>query len=146
MVQVEVGIEIAHPASSTFDFIANPENNPKWQGGMKSCKIQGGQPLAVGTQYQQEAEFMGKKILTLFQITEYEPGSSIKGESIQSTFPITFKRIVEGDESHAKVKAIVTGEPKGLMGMLPFLTRWMIKRSITKDYQKLKSLLEAEQY
>lgn len=41
---------------------------------------------------------MGKKILTTFKITEYEANHLIKGESIVSTFPITFKRIVDGDE------------------------------------------------
>ncbi len=143
MISVTINVKINHPAGKTFAFIAHPENNPKWQGGMKKCTITTDGPLGVDSEYEQIAEFMGKPILTTFRITQYEPGRLIKGESIVSTFPITFKRMVTGDQQLSNVTAIVTGEPKGLMGMLPFLTRWMIKRSITKDYQNLKQLLES---
>jgi len=142
MIKVTSGIKISHPKERTFSFIANPENNPQWQGGMIRCKITTDGELGVGSEYEQEAEFMGKKIMTTFRITEYEADHLIKGESIVSTFPITFKRIVQGDEMHAEVTAIVTGEPSGFMGLFPFLTRWMIKRSIDKDYRNLKELLE----
>lgn len=142
MVKVEVEINIKHPAKQTFEFIANPENNPKWQGGMKRCTLTNGE-LRLGSEYEQEAEFMGKEILTTFKIVEFEDGHLIKGESIVSTFPITFKRIVVGDETVSHVRAIVTGNPDGFLGLFPWFTRWMINRSITKDYQKLKELLES---
>lgn len=142
MVEVTVSIQIDHPPKATFDFIANPENNPTWQGGMKKCKLTSDGPLGVGSTYEQEAEFMGKPIMTTFKITEYKEGRYIKGESVVSTFPITFKRMVEKQDQSTKVTALVTGDPKGLMGLFPFFTKWMIKRSISKDYQQLKALLE----
>lgn len=40
------------------------------------------------------------------------------------------------------VQAIVTGDPSGFLKIFPFITRWMIKSSINKDYKKLKKLLE----
>ena len=143
MVSVEVSITINHPAKETFRFIANPENNPQWQKGMKKCTITSEGELGIDSEYEQEAEFMGKPILTTFKITEFEADHLIKGESIISTFPITFKRIVDGDENISHVKAIVTGNPSGFLGWFPFLTRWMIKSSITKDYKRLKELLES---
>lgn len=142
MIKVQVKVPIKLPKQEVFDFIANPENNPKWQGGMKKCVVTSPGPLGLGSEYQQEASFMGKPILTTFKITEFAPGHLIKGESIKSTFPITFKRIVEGDDHECEATAIVTGNPKGLMGWFPFLTRWMIRRSIKTDYQNLKKLLE----
>ena len=142
MITVEIQIDINHPADKTFQFIANPENNPKWQGGMKHCKITSEGALGLGSQYEQQAEFMGKKIITLFEITEFEKDHLIKGESIKSSFPITFKRIVTGDESHSKVKAIVTGDPSGFFKIFPFFTKWMISSSIKRDYKNLKQLLE----
>ena len=111
---------------------------------MKQCTIATDGAWGVGGHYEQVAEFMGKPVMTTFEITRYEPGHLIKGESIKSTFPITFTRMVDGDEKMAHVRAIVTGQPKGLLGMLPFLTRWMIRSSITKDYRNLKGLLESK--
>lgn len=142
MVVVEIEIKINNPARETFAFISNPENNPIWQGGMKKCTVTSDGEWGLGSEYEQEAEFLGKKILTTFKITEYEQDHLIKGESIVSTFPITFKRIVEGDEKTSDVKAIVTGEPKGVLGLFPFLTRWIINNSINKDYKALKEFLE----
>lgn len=142
MITVTIAIDIRHPAQRTFDFIANPENNPQWQKGMKQCTITSEGPWGVGSEYRQVAEFMGKPVITTFRITRFEPGHHIKGESIQSTFPITFTRIVEGDENISHVQAIITGAPKGLMGMLPFLTRWMIRSTISRDYKRLQALLE----
>jgi len=139
-----VKTEVNNGARETFAFIANPENNPQWQGGMKKCKVTSEGPIGVGSEYEQEAEFMGKPILTTFKITEFEEGHLIKGESIISTFPITFQRMVSGNDRACDVTAIVTGAPRGLMGIFPFLTKWMIKRSITRDYQKLKNTLESE--
>ena len=78
MVQVEINIDIQHPAIKTFEFIANPENNPVWQNGMKKCQITTEDPFGIGSEYQQEAEFMGKQILTTFGITEFEPRHLIK--------------------------------------------------------------------
>lgn len=144
MIKVEVEIDIANPAANTFQFIANPENNTKWQNGMKKCTITSDGHLGLGTEYQQEAEFMGKPIITTFKITEFEENHLIKGESIVSTFPITFKRIVEGDDYKSHVKAIVTGNPSGLLKVFPFITKWMIKSSIKKDYKQLKVLLEGK--
>lgn len=144
MVEVTVEINISAPAQHVFQFIANPENNPVWQAGMKKCRLTNGKELRIGSTYDQEAQFMGKEIRTSFIITEFEKDHLIKGESVISTFPITFKRIVEGKEN-AHVKAIVTGAPKGLLGLLPFLTKWMIRSSIRKDYDKLKAHLEKQQ-
>ncbi len=144
MITVQIDTDIDYPPGETFQFIANPENNPKWQNGMKRCVITSEGPWGLGSEYRQEAEFMGKPVITTFKITEYEQDHYIKGESIQSTFPITFKRIVESTDTGSKVMAIVTGAPTGILGWLPFLTRAMIKSSIKKDYQQLKKLLESK--
>ncbi len=143
MIVVTIEKNIQRQAQEVFDYIANPENNPEWQGGMKKCTIVSPGDLGVGTIYEQEAEFMSKPILTTFKITQFEAGHLIKGESIESTFPITFTRMVQSGQHGCHVKAIVTGDPKGVMGWFPFLTRWMIKRSIGRDYRVLKQLLES---
>lgn len=144
MVTVTIQIDIAYPATKTFDYIANPENNPDWQKGMKKCTITTDGPWGMGSEYHQLAEFMGKDIITTFKITEFEENHFIKGASMVSTFPITFKRIVTGDESVSHVNAIITGEPKGFLKMIPMFTKWMINKSINRDYQNLKRMLEGK--
>lgn len=135
-------ITIDVPPSKVFDFISNFENNPKWQNGMKSCKIIDNQPLGIGQTYDQIAEFLGKTIVSTFQVIEFDPGHLVKATTIKSSFPITFTRIVEGD-STSHVTAIVEGDSKGFFKIFSPIMTWMVKSSIKKDYERLKVLLES---
>lgn len=144
MITVHIHIEIDHPAVETFRFISNFENNPLWQSGMDSCRIITEGPLRVGTQYEQEAHFLGKTITSRFEVVEYEPDQRIKAKSIESTFPITFERSVRGDAARSLVEARVQGDPKGVFRLATPLLRWMVNRSIQADYRELKRILESK--
>ncbi|MEM6993879.1 MAG: hypothetical protein AAF721_25425, partial [Myxococcota bacterium] len=110
------------------------------QGGMQSCRWTSDERLAVGSTYMQEAKFFGRKIETHFRVTEYEPGQRISIESTVSTFPIQVTRSVEalGDD-RCRVSAHVRGQPTGLLKLFS----GMVKRSVAKDYAKLKVMLES---
>ena len=144
MVTVQVEIDIKHPAVKTFAFISNFENNPKWQKGMQKCTIVTSGDLRVGTQYHQEAKFLGKDIISTFEVTDYIPGQMIKAKSIDGPFPITFKRMVADSNGFSKVSAIIEGESKGFFKIAQPLMRWMVNRSIQMDYRRLKKLLESD--
>lgn len=144
MIRVEVSIQIQHPAHKTFAFISNFENNPVWQRGMKECRITTQRELRVGTQYDQIARFMGREITSTFQVQEYIPNQKVKASSIAGSFPITFTRIVTGDEQTSNVKAIIEGDSKGFFKLAEPLMKLMVNSSIQKDYKRLKKILENE--
>lgn len=142
MIRVEVNIQIKHPAKSTFEMISNFEKNPVWQKGMQECRLVTDGELRVGTRYEQLAKFLGKDIISTFEVKEYEPGKMVSASSISGSFPITFTRIVHGDESVSNVQAIIEGESKGFFSLARPLMQWMVNRSIQKDYKRLKVILE----
>lgn len=144
MITVDVDIEIAHPAQETFRFISNFENNPIWQSGMDECRVITDGLLRVGTRYEQKAHFMGKTITSLFEVVEYIPGERVKATSIESTFPITFTRMVSGDEGRSFVKAHIEGDAGGIFRLAKPIMRWIVNRSIQSDYRNLKRILEAK--
>jgi carbon monoxide dehydrogenase subunit G len=139
-VDFEHSIEIARPAQEVFAYLADFENNPRWQAGMRSCTWTSRETQVVGSTYVQEASFLGRRIDTHFRVTEYEPGRKIAIESTKSTFPIQVTRTVEplGAES-CRVTAHIRGQPTGLLKLLG----GMVKVSVRKDYRQLKALLEA---
>ncbi|MDH3651559.1 MAG: SRPBCC family protein [Saprospiraceae bacterium] len=139
---MSTSIQINRDPSTVFHFIADPENNPKWQSGMKSCQWSSRKPNWLGSIYVQQANFLGKEIESTFEIVEFKGGQMIKGRSISGTFPITFTRIVEGAATGCQVTAIIEGDPKGVFKIAKPLMTWMVKHSIEKDYQKLKELME----
>jgi uncharacterized membrane protein len=59
MVNVDVHITIDRPPDEVFAYIANFENNPRWQKGMQSCNFTSDGPLGVGSTYEQVAKVLG---------------------------------------------------------------------------------------
>ena len=143
MTKTVVDIDIMQPSDEVFAYITNFENNPKWQNGMKSCKFTSAGPLDVGTTYEQVARFLGRTIVTKFEVVEYEPNRMIKFVSRESTFPLRITRSVKPIDGGTRVHAVIEGEPTGFLFKLlgPLLNR-LVSRSINRDYAQLKRLLE----
>ncbi len=140
--ELRSGVEIHCPVAEVFAVIADMSRNPEWQKGMRSCTWTTEPPLRVGSTYDQVASFMGKKIVTTFEVTEFEPPSRIRIESVVSTFPLDITRTVEPTATGSRVTAHVKGEPGGLMRLFNPIMKIQVQRSIDGDYRRLKALLE----
>ncbi|MFQ5555815.1 MAG: SRPBCC family protein [Acidimicrobiia bacterium] len=141
MTELTASVLIRRDPADAFAFLSNPENNPTWQRGMRSCTIQTDPPFGVGSRYDQVAGFAGKKIVSTFEIIEYVDGRLVVGTTIEGSFPITFRRSVEAERDGARVTARITGNEEGFFDRASRLLRWMAQRSVTKDYKRLKRLL-----
>jgi uncharacterized membrane protein len=136
----EHSIEIDRPAADVFAFVADFSNNPRWQGGMKSCHWTSEEPMVVGATYVQQASFLGRRIDTHFCVTELVAGSRISIESTKSTFPIQVTRSVESlADDRCRVTAHIRGQPTGVLKLFG----GMVKKTVAKDYRQLKKLLES---
>lgn len=136
---------ISRPTDEVAEFFFDASNNPKWQKGMASCEWVSEPPIRVGSTYEQLARFMGRDVRSTFVVTDFEPGRSIRIETIESTFPIQVERRVEPiDESSSRVTAEITGGPEGgLMKMLSPLMAGRAQKSVDNDYDRLVQLLES---
>lgn len=136
---------VARPADEVFEFLSDAANNPKWQEGMISCRWLDEQPIGVGSRYQQRARFMGRDVVSTFEVTKYEPGHLIRIDTIDSTFPISVTRTVEPlGENETKVHAHIWGGPQsGPLKWLEPLVKRRAQRSIEADYDRLVQLLES---
>lgn len=143
MIEVTSELPVDRPTGEVFDFIADAENNPTWQDGMKSCRWTSDGPIGVGSTYEQHAAFLGKSIDSTFEVVAFEPGRSITITTLASTFPITVTRSVEPrGEDRCIVRARVQGDPSGVFRLAAPLMKRMVQRSVRGDYRRLKELLE----
>lgn len=141
-IRVEVEIMIERPPDEVFAYITNFENNPAWQSGMKSCEFTTEPPLRVGSRYKQVAAFLGREIISEFEVQEYKPNQTIYFRSISGTFPIQVRRTVEPRGSATLVSAVIEGDPDGVMKLFSPFVRRMMHSNIEADYERLKKLLE----
>jgi uncharacterized membrane protein len=142
MIEVASSVEVGRPAEEAFAFVADAENNPRWQRGMRSCKWITDPPIRVGSAYEQEARFLGRTITSTFEVTDLQPGRSITIATIRSTFPIEVTRTADPIDDHrAHVRALVRGDPSGIFGVAAPLLRRLVQRSVRADYGRLQRLL-----
>lgn len=131
---------IRRPADEVFSFLADAENNPDWQRGMTSCEWITPPPVRVGSTYRQTASFLGRRVVSTFEVREFVPGRLIRFTTIESSFPIDVTRRVEPvDDTACRVIAEISGEPPG-PGFLAPLIRRIAQRSVDADYDRLASM------
>ncbi len=141
--ELTASVEISRPATDVFAYLAEPRNNPLWQKGMKRCEWITDGPIAVGSQYRQEASFLGRSVVSLFEVVELAEGTSITFETIESTFPIKVRRWVEDrGVGTCLVSAVIGGGPR-VPRFLEGLVGKIAQRSVTADYERLGAALVA---
>lgn len=137
-------VEIERPTDEVFAVISDFSRNPEWQRGMKSAHWTTEPPLRVGSKYDQVASFLGREVITSFEVTAHETGRSVTIESRESSFPIIVTRtVVPVDSNRSRVTADISGEPGRFFRLLGPVLRMMAERSIRGDYQRLRRLLES---
>lgn len=144
MLEVATQQTVRRSASDVFDFIADMSNNPQWQKGMQSCVWTSEPPLRFGSTYDQKAKFLGKKIVSSFEVTEFVPGEHIRIATTSGSMPIDVSRTVDPVTDHVcVVEAIVRGDATGLFRLATPLMKVLVGRSVNADYKRLKTLLES---
>jgi uncharacterized protein YndB with AHSA1/START domain len=142
MIETVVTREIARPADEVFAFVADASNNPRWQFGMQRCTRTSEPPIRVGSTYDQHARFLGRDIVSTFEVVELVPDRRIRIRTLESPMPIDVVREVEPlAAGRARVRATVRGGPTGTLRLLDPLTKVLVQRSVRRDYERLAALL-----
>jgi len=137
-------VEIDRPADEVFAVISDFSRNPEWQRGMRSARWTSEPPLRVGSTYRQVARFLGRDVVTTFEVVGYEPGRSVTIESRESSFPITVTRSVESiGPTRSRASAHIVGEPRRFFRLFGPLLRLLAERSVRGDYERLRQLLDS---
>ena len=145
MIDVEASTVINRPVEAVFAFVADLENNPKWETNFVEVKRISPEPLGVGTVYQCVLRVPGQRVTSRIEITEFTPNQriSFRGDKPASAKPvgsITFEPLGSG----TKVTTLPRPEMRGVFKLLEPMMTGYIKRSNAKHLHNLKTLLEAE--
>jgi len=76
MISFDLDTNIYRPLNQVFRFVATPENDFQWQyGTLTSIQISEGE-IGVGTVFRSVGHFMGHRIESIYEVTEFEPNKS----------------------------------------------------------------------
>ena len=127
-IDVTAEIEIGLPRVEVAIYATDASNDPLWIGGVVESGVLSDGPVRQGTCMARVAKFLGKRIEYVNEVIEYDPGVRLVMKSVSGPFPMTVSYEFEEAEGFFKLAA-------------PVLARF-VKRSITRDLETLKGLLE----
>jgi carbon monoxide dehydrogenase subunit G len=142
---VEQQLIIDRPRRAVASFAMEPENDTRWIGGISQARRLTRPPTGIGTRVERVASFLGRRIDYLMEVVDHEPEHRIVMQSIKSPFPMRVTYSFEGDGSATTARVRVQGEPGGFYRLTGPLMAGAVKRSLRRDLDALRTIMEAQE-
>jgi uncharacterized membrane protein len=141
-VDVTATANIDRPRDQVAAYLRDPANDTSWIGGLRSARLLTPGPVAVGSQVERVASFLGRRVEYVNEITELT-GDRLVMRSVRSPFPmrVTYGHRPTGDGATG-VSVRVEGDAGRYYALLAPLLGVAVRRSITRDLRNLKQVLE----
>jgi len=143
MARAEVSTTINRPVEDVFAVIIHVENSPKWTSSSLEARQTSPGPVGVGTTARTVSKFLGRRIETETEVTEFEPNQKYGLQSKSGPFPLKALVTVEQVEGGTRVNSIIEAEPGGFFKLAEPLVVQVAKRQFQSDLDNLKDLMEA---
>jgi uncharacterized membrane protein len=141
---VEAETTIRRDREKVAAYAMDPRNDRSWIGGLTEVKVLTDGPVREGTRVERVAQFLGKRIEYVNEIVDHVPPKRLVMRSVKAPFPMTVSYEFSPVNGGTRVRIRVAGDAGGFYRLAgPLLSR-SVKRSVTADLARLKSVLEAD--
>lgn len=142
-VDVVTEILINRPPAEVAAFAGDPSNAPRWYVNIKSIEWKTPPPLAIGSQLDFVAQFLGRRLAYRYEVVELVPGARLVMRTAQGPFPMETSYTWESaGEGRTRMTLRNRGEPAGFSKWFAPVMVGAMRRVNEKDLSKLKALLE----
>src|SRR3954454_21500284 len=151
---VTVEQQIARPRAEVAAYASDWRNDPSWIRALTDVRLgaepplHGGRrgtepPFSVGSRVARVAQFLGRRMEYVNEVTEWGPGERLAMRSVKAPFPMTVVYEFEdaGDGSLMRIRA--TGDATGFYRLAGPLLSLQVRRGVAGDLAQLKEVLEA---
>jgi uncharacterized membrane protein len=134
---------IDRPCDEVAAYLRDPANDTRWIGGIRSARLLSPGPVAIGSQVERVAAFLGRRVQYVNEIIELT-ADRLAMRSVRSPFPmrVTYGHRDTGD-STTEVSVRVEGDAGRYYALAAPLLGLAVRRSIARDLRNLKQVLEA---
>jgi uncharacterized membrane protein len=144
-IDVTAEVAIRRPLGEVATYMIDPAHDPTWIGGVREVRMQTPPPLAVGSRVARVAHFLGRRVEYVNEVTALDPERVLDMRSVKAPFPmrVTYSfEAVDGGGAVTIVRNRVRGAPGGFFKLFGPLLGPMVKRSVQKDLERLRDVLE----
>jgi Polyketide cyclase / dehydrase and lipid transport len=143
-ISFDLNTNIYRPLNQVFSFVATPENDFQWQyGTLTSTQISEGE-IGIGTVFRSVGHFMGHRIESIYEVTEFEPNKSYGFKSrsgpMDSHTVYTFE-VIGGS---TKINIFTRISPGDLLKPDNVAMEKKVKKQYRENLALLKGILEAD--
>ena len=113
----------------------DPTRDPEWIGGAKSVDAPAGDPTRVGARVTRHGGFMGRKFSWETEVEGFEPDHLLRMRFVEGPMKggsVTYRIEPEGSGSEVSIRN--SGPGPQFMG-------WFVKRSVSKDLERLARIV-----
>jgi Polyketide cyclase / dehydrase and lipid transport len=143
-IDVNTEITIARPRAEVAEYACEPDNATEWYANIESAEWRTPRPLAVGSQFDFVARFLGRKLTYTYEVRELQPGERLVMATSEGPFAMetTYSWSDVGDGA-TLMWLRNRGEPAGFSKLVAPLMAPAVRRANRKDLARLKQVLEA---
>ena len=143
-VDVQVECTIDRPPAVVAAFAGDPARAPRWYVNIKSVEWRTPPPVAVGSQLDFVARFLGRRLAYTYEVVELEPERRLVMRTADGAFPMetTYTWEPVGDGA-TRMTLHNRGNPSGFSRVAAPMMERAMRRATTKDLARLKAILEA---
>jgi uncharacterized membrane protein len=144
MIQIEKSIVIYRPVEQVFAYLTALDNGARWQSGVvEETKLTPG-PVSLGTQFHNVTEFLGRRLESTLEVTEFEPGKAFGFRSISAPFPTRMIHRYEAVPGGTLLTIVAQADPGGIYKFAQAFAARHAGQKLETDLKNLKRILESE--
>ncbi|WP_282160776.1 SRPBCC family protein [Ulvibacterium marinum] len=143
MVDVTTEIVIQVPVEEVSVYASNPENAAEWYTNIKSVEWKTPKPLAQGSKIAFKAQFLGRQLAYIYEVTEFVPRQKMVMKTSEGPFPMetTYSWEEIGPDT-TKMTLRNKGIPSGFSKLFTPIMVAAVRRANKADLKRIKTLLE----
>jgi hypothetical protein len=143
MIHIISGVHIYQPIKRVFEFISNPENDFQWQYGTLASIHLSKSIAALGASFQTTGNFMGRRIQSTFEVTDFDPNKKYGFKSLtgplQSFTTYTFT-LASG---YTQLNLVTEANVVNFIELNENVLEKKLKKQLKENLAMLKNILEA---
>ena len=144
MISFSLNTYIYRPIKRVFSFMAAPENDFQWQyGTLTSAQISQGE-MGRGTLFRAVSHFMGMRIESTYEVTEFEPNKRYGFKSRSGPMDSQTLYTFDVAKGSTKVKISTQINPGDLFRPGDIAVERKVKKQCKENLALLKGILEAD--